>query len=118
MDRHLIESLRGDDPVVPVVVDLVVADSHDVAVVVGFEAVTRVAVHLVSPPVFLLVAVRAESKVVVVYVQSVDVTKHVDIFENIVVTLVDAKPPDLVRTFMSSIPGRPQVSKGGYIFER
>ena len=51
---------------IDVVVDLVVVYRQQVAVVVGVEAVRRVVVHQVPPPVPLLVAVRVDSEVVVV----------------------------------------------------
>ena len=82
---------------VPIIVDLVVVDRQEVAVVMGVEAVPRVVVHLVPPPVSLLVAVRVDPEIVVVYVRVVDVAVDVYIFENVVVTLVDAEPTNLVR---------------------
>ena len=80
---------------VPVVVDLVVVDGQEVAVVVGVEAVRRVVVHLVPPPVSLLVAVRVDSKPVVVDVRVVDVTVHIDIFKDLRITQVGAEPSHL-----------------------
>ena len=62
----------------------------------GVEAVPRVVVHLVPPPVPLLVAVRVDPEVVVVYVGIVDVAVDVYIFEHLMVTLVDAEPTDLM----------------------
>ena len=82
---------------VSIVVDLVVVDRQEVAVVVGVEAVPRVVVHLVPPPVTLLVAVRVDPEVVVVYVRVVDVAVDVYIIEHLMVTLVDAEPTDLVK---------------------
>ena len=82
---------------ISVVVDLVVVDREEVAVVVGVEAIPRVVVHFVPPPVTLLVAVRVNPEIVVVYVRVVDVAVDVYIFENVVVTLVDAEPTNLVR---------------------
>ena len=96
---------------VPVVVDLVVVDRQEVAVVVGVEAVPRVVVHLVPPPVSLLVAVRVDPEVVVVYVRIVDVAVDVDIVEHIVVTLVDAKPTDLDRWMAGPSVGSRRVEK-------
>ena len=66
---------------VHVVVDLVVVDGQEVAVVVRVEAVPRVVVHLVSSPVSLLVAVRVDPEPVVVDVRVVDVAVDVDIVE-------------------------------------
>ena len=68
LDGHPVAALGGDDAVVHVVVDLVVVDRQEVAVVVGVEPVPGVVVHLVPPPVSLLVAVRVHSETVVVYV--------------------------------------------------
>ena len=51
---------------VSIVVDLVVVDRQEVAVVVGFKAVPLVVVHRVPPSVYLLVAVRVDPEVVVV----------------------------------------------------
>ena len=96
---------------VPVVVDLVVVDRQEVAVVVGVEAIPRVVVHLVPPPVSLLVAVRVDPEVVVVYVRIVDVAVDVDIVEHIVVTLVDAKPTDLARWMAGPSVGSRRVEK-------
>ena len=66
LDGHSVATLGGDDAVVSVVVDLVVVDSQEVAVVVGVEAVRRVVVHLVPSPVSSLVAVRVDPEMVVV----------------------------------------------------
>ena len=81
---------------VSVVVDLVVVDGQEVAVVVGVEAVRRVVVHLVPSPVSLLVAVRVDSEVVVVDVRVVDVSVDVDLIEHFRVTRVRAEPAYLV----------------------
>ena len=51
---------------VPIVVDLIVVDGQEVAVVVGIEAVPRVVMDLVPPPVSLLVAERVDSELHVV----------------------------------------------------
>ena len=96
---------------VPVVVDLVVVDRKKVAVVVGVETVPRVVVHLVTPPVSLLVAIRVDPEIVVVYVRIVDVAVDVHIFEHFVVTLLDAEPSDLVRQLMGASGGRSPVAK-------
>ena len=64
---------------IPVVVDLVVVDGHQIAVVVGVKAVLGVVVHFVPPPVSLLVAVRVDSEVVVVDVRVINVTVDVGI---------------------------------------
>ena len=112
LDRHAVAPLGGDDAMVPVVVDLVVVDSQEVAVIVGVKAVPLVVVHLVPPPVSLLVAVRVDPEVVVVDVGIVDVTVDVDMVEHIVVTLVDAEPTDLVVWLTGSRRGRPTVGTG------
>ena len=62
---------------VTVVVNLVVVDGQEVAVVVGVKAVRRVVVHLVSSTVTLLVAVRVNSDKIVVDVRVVDVAADV-----------------------------------------
>ena len=90
---------------VSVVVDLVVVDGQEVAVVVGVKAVRRIVVHLVPPPVSLLVAVRVDTEVHVVDVRVVDVAVDVDIIEYFGVTLVRAEPADLVRWLMGSDDG-------------
>ena len=90
---------------VPVVVHLVVVDCQEVAVVVGVKAVARVVVHLVPPPVSLLVAVRVDPEVVVVDVRVIDVAVDVDIIEYFGVTLVRAEPADLVRWLTGSDDG-------------
>ena len=95
LDGHSVAALGGDDAVVPVVVDRVVVDGQEVAVVVGVKAVARVVVHLVSPPVSLLMAVRVDPEVHVVDVRVVDVAVDVDIIEYFGVTLVRAEPADL-----------------------
>ena len=78
-----------------VVVDLVIVDGQEVAVVVGVKAVAGVVVHLVPPPVSLLVAVRVDPEVVVVDVRVVDVTVDVDIVEQLGITQVLAEPSHL-----------------------
>ena len=80
---------------VSVVVDFVVVDGQEVAVVVGVKAVPRVVVHLISPPVSLLVTIRVDPEVHVVDVRVVDVAVDVDLVEYLGVTLVRAKPADL-----------------------
>ena len=105
LDGHSVAALGGDDAVVPVVVDLVIVDGQEVAVVVGVKAVPRVVVHLVPPPVSLLVAVRVDPEVVVVDVRVIDVAVDVDIIEYFGVTLVRAEPADLVRWLMGSDDG-------------
>ena len=90
---------------VPVVVDLVVVDGQEVAVVVGVKPVARVVVHLVSPPVSLLVAVRVDPEVHVVDVRVVDVAVDIDIIEYLGVALVRAEPANLVRRLMGSDDG-------------
>ena len=97
LDGHPVAALGGDDAVVPVVVDRVVVDGQEVAVVVGVKAVARVVVHLVPPPVSLLVAVGVEPKVHVVDVRVVDVAVDVDLVEYFGVTLVFTEPADLFR---------------------
>ena len=79
---HSVAALGSDDSVVSVVIDLVVVNGQEVAVVVGVEAVQSVVVHLVAPPVSLLVAVRVDPEVVVVDVRVVDVAVDVDVIEN------------------------------------
>ena len=114
LDRHPVAALGSDDSVVTVIVDIVVVDCQEVAVVVGVEAVTRVVVYLVSPPVSLLVAVAVDPEMVVVYIRIVDVAVDVHIFEHILVSLVGAEPTDLVSKVMGSITDRPQVEKRIY----
>ena len=97
LNRNPVAALGGDDPVVPVIVDLVVVDRQKVAVVVRVEAVPRVVVHLVPPPISLLVAVRVDPEVVVVDVGIVDIPVDVNIVKYFVVALVHAEPTDLVR---------------------
>ena len=82
---------------VSVVIDLVVVDGQEVAIVVGIKAVTRVVVHLVPPPVSLLVPVRVDPEVVVVYVRVVYVAVDIDLVEYLRVTLVLAEAADLGR---------------------
>ena len=96
LDRNSVAALRGDDTVLHVVVDLVVVDGQEVAVVVGVEAVRCVVVHLVPPPVSLLVAVRVDSEVIVVDVGVVDVAVDVDFVEHVWVTQVLAEPSHLL----------------------
>ena len=105
LDGHPVAALGGDDSVVPVVVDLVVVDGQEVAVVVGVKAVARVVVHLVPPPVSLLVAVRVDPEVQVVDVRVVDVAIDVNIIEYFGVRLVRAEPADLVRWLPISADG-------------
>ena len=71
---------------VAVVVDLVVVDGQEVAVVVGVKPVRCVVVHLVSPPVSLLVAVRVHSEMVVVDVRVIDIAVDVDLVEQLGIT--------------------------------
>ena len=97
LNGHSVTAFRGDDAVVTVVVDLVVVDGQEVAVVVGVKAVRRIVVHLVPPPVSLLVAVRVDSEMVVVDVRVVDVAVHIDLVEYFGVTLVFTEPADLFR---------------------
>ena len=111
LDGHPVAALGGDDPMVPVVVDFIVVDRQEVTVVVGVETVPRVVVHLVPPPVSLLVAVCVDPEVIVVDVRIVDVAVDVHIFEHFVVTLVDAEPSDLVRQLMGASGGRSPVAK-------
>ena len=102
LDGHPVAALGGYDPVVPVVVDFIVVDRQEVTVVVGVETVPRVVVHLVPPPVSLLVAVCVDPEVIVVDVRIVDVAVDVHIVEQFVITLVDAEPTNLVATFDQS----------------
>ena len=67
--------------------------------------------HLVPPPVSLLVAVRVDPEIVVVDVGIIDVAVDVDIVEYLGVALIDTVPTDLVRCGMRSNIGRPQLSK-------
>ena len=80
---------------VHVVVDLVVVDGQVVTVVVGIEAVRRVVVHLVPPPVSLLVTVRVDSEMVVVDVRVVDVAVNINLVENFGIAAVGAVPSNL-----------------------
>ena len=66
LDGRSVAALGSDDAMVSIVVDLVVVDRQEVAVVVGFKAVPLVVVHRVPPSVYLLVAVRVDPEVVVV----------------------------------------------------
>ena len=81
---------------VPVVIHLVVVDGEEVAVIVGVETVPRVIVHLVPPPISLLVAVRVDPEVVVVDVRVVNVAVDIDVVEDFVVALISAEPTDLI----------------------
>ena len=105
LDGHSVAAFGSDDAVVTVVVDLVVVDGQEVAVVVGVKPVARVVVHLVSPPVSLLVAVRVDPEVHVVDVRVVDVAVDIDIIEYLGVALVRAEPANLVRRLMGSDDG-------------
>ena len=96
---------------VPIVIDFVVVDRQKVAVVVGVETVPRFVVHLVTPPVSPLVAIRVDPEIVVVYVRIVDVAADVHIFEHFVFILVDAEPADLVRELMGASGGLSPVAK-------
>ena len=82
---------------IAIVIDQVIVDREEVAVVVRVKAIARVVVHLVPPPVSLLVAVRVDPEVVVVDVGIVDVAVDVDIFEDVVVAFVLAEPTHLVK---------------------
>ena len=95
LDGHSVAALGSDDAVVHVVVDYVVVDGQKVAVVMGVETVARVVVHLVPPPVSLLVPVRVHAEVVVVDVRVVDVAINVDVLEQFFVAQVRAEPADL-----------------------
>ena len=97
LDGHAVAALGGDDAVVPVVIDHVVVNSQEIAVVVGVEPVPGVVVNCVPPPVPLLVTVRVDSEIVVVDIRIVDVAVDVDIIEELVVTLVRAESTYLVR---------------------
>ena len=96
LDGHSVTALGGDDAVVDVVVDLVVVDGQEVAVVVGVEPVRRVVVHLVPSPVSLLVAVRVDSEPVVVDVRIVDVAVHVHLVEHFEIAEVFAQSSHLI----------------------
>lgn len=61
LDRHAIAPLGGDDAVVAVAPDLVIVDVEVVTVVVGVKPVFDVVVHIISPPVTLLVACGGEA---------------------------------------------------------
>ena len=61
--------------------------------------------HLVPPPVSLLVAVRVDPEVQVVDVRVVDVAIDVNIIEYFGVRLVRAEPADLVRWLPISADG-------------
>ena len=91
LDGHSVAALGGDDAVVSVVVDGVVVDGQEVAVVVGVEPVRGVVVHLVPPPVSLLMAVRVDPEVVVMDVRVVDVAVDVNLVEQSRITRVHAK---------------------------
>ena len=108
LNGHSVAPLRRDDAVVPVVVDHVVVDGQEVAVVVGVEAVAGVVVHLVVPPVALLVTVRVHPEVHVVDVRVVDVAVHVHVVEYLRVALVRAEPADLGQRVQK------MAERGGY----
>ena len=101
----MVAALGGDDAVVPVVVDRVVVDGDVVAVVVRVETVADVVVHLVVPPVSLLVAVRVDSEVEVVDVGVVDVAEHTNFIEQLGVALILAVSSDLVRRWLTRFRG-------------
>ena len=82
---------------VSVVVDFVVVDGQEVAVVVGVKAVRRVIVHLVPPPVSLVVAVGVDPEVVVVDVRVVNVAVNVDLVKQVYVTQIIAEPSNLMQ---------------------
>ena len=82
---------------VTVVVNLVVVDGQEVAVVVGVKAVRRVVVHLVSSPVSLLVTIRVHSEMIVVDVRVVDVAVDVDRVEKLRIAQVLAESAHLIR---------------------
>ena len=86
LNGHSVTAFRGDDAVVTVVVDLVVVDGQEVAVVVGVKPVRCFVVHLVSPPGSLLVAVRVHSEMVVVDVRVIDIAVDVDLVEQLGIT--------------------------------
>ena len=98
---------------VSVVVHLVVVDSEEVAVIVGIETVPRVIVHLVPPPISLLVAVRVDPEVVVVDVRVVNVAVDIDVVEHFVVALVHAEPTDLI--VLVSLSNRRSTESGNVL---
>ena len=110
---HSVAALGGDDAMVAVIVDLVVVDAQEVAVVVGVKAVRRVVVHLVPPPVALLVAVRVHPEMVVVDVRVVDVSVDVDIVENVDIAKVLAQSSNLARWSMGLFKRFPKAMEGG-----
>ena len=118
LNGHSVTAFRGDDAVVTVVVDLVVVDGQEVAVVVGVKAVRRIVVHLVPPPVSLLVAVRVDSEMVVVDVRVVDVAVDVDIIEHFGVTKVLAEPSNLTRYGGTSFFSLVRNTFQGHAWER
>ena len=81
---------------VSVVEDLIVVDGQEVAVVVRVEAVHRIVVHLVPPPISLLVAVRVNPEMVVMNVRVVDVAVNVDLVEQLGIAEVTAEPSHLM----------------------
>ena len=81
---------------VPIIVDLVVVDGQKITVIVGVEAVRRIVVHLVPPPVSLLVAVRVDPEMVVVDVRVVNVAVDVDSIKYFWVAPVSAITPNLL----------------------
>ena len=81
LDGDAVAAFGGDDTVVPVAVNLVVVNRQEVAVVMGVEAVPRVVMHLVPPPVSLLMAICVYPEIVVVNVGIVDVAINVDVVE-------------------------------------
>ena len=98
LNRHSVAAFRGNDAMVHVVVDLIVVDGQEVAVVVGVKAVRRVVVHLVPPPVSLLVSVRVHPKPVVVDVGVIDVAIDVHLVEHFRIAQVFAETTNLIAT--------------------
>ena len=103
LDGQSVAALGGDNTVVTVAVDLVVVDGHEVAVVVGVKTVRGVVVHLVPPPVSILMAERVDPEVVVVDVRVVDVAVDCDVVEHVRVALVLAIPSNLPASTMRII---------------
>ena len=110
---HPFSEFRCDDTVESVIVDLVVVDRRQVAIVVGVEAVSRVVVHLLPPPVSLLVAVRVDPEVGVVNVRVNTFPTDIDIVQHVVAPLVNTGPADLARRFMGPVRDRPKVITAG-----
>ena len=96
VDGHPVAAFMCNAAMVPVDVNLVFVDRREVAVIVGVEAAPRVVVHLVPPPVSLLVAVCVDPEICDVNVGVIDIIVDVDIVEKLGITLIVVEPADLI----------------------